>query len=239
MSNSWKKRCAIWTHLFKSKRSTSLKLHKSTRYSRELMTLKRRKYNFWNETVEVEDSINNGLKNMWIAQWYQRNVADHFPSVPNTIALLSIEFNLPTKFQIRHSKSCILLAYHVETELGENLFRNHFYFVFSMCPNSSTIQLSSSNMRNCCEVSNMHLMPCNVQRNGEGKVYEHFQGGVKDELNRQQKGLRRNCNIYNKCHVWSSNSVFLTFPCLNTHSYFSMIIQNPFAYLIKLEKIDL
>ena len=35
----------------------------------------------------------------------------------------------------------------------------------------------------------MHLLPCKIHRNGEAKVDEYFQCGVKDELNGQQKGL--------------------------------------------------
>ena len=58
-----------------------------------------------------------------------------------------------------------------------------------MCSNSSTIKLSSSRMKDSCEVcENMHLLPCKIQRNGEAKVDEYFQCGIKDEFNGQQKG---------------------------------------------------
>ena len=67
-----------------------------------------------------------------------------------------------------------------------------------MCSDSSTIKLSSNRLRNFCEVSNMHLLPCKIQRNGEAKVDEYFQCGVKYELDGEQKGLRVNCNMYRK-----------------------------------------
>ena len=46
----------------------------------------------------------------------------------------------------------------------------------------------------------MHLLPCKIQRtsNGEAKVDECLQCGIKHELDGQQKGLRLNCNIYRK-----------------------------------------
>ena len=53
-------------------------------------------------------------------------------------------------------------------------------------------------MRNLCEVLNMHLLPCKMQPNGEAKVDEYFQCGIKYELYGQQKGLRLNCNMYRK-----------------------------------------
>ena len=45
----------------------------------------------------------------------------------------------------------------------------------------------------------MHLLPCKILRNGEAKVDEYFQCGVKYELDGQQKGLKLlNCNMYRK-----------------------------------------
>ena len=44
----------------------------------------------------------------------------------------------------------------------------------------------------------MHLLPCKIQRNGEAKVDEYFQCGIKDELNGQQKGLGPNYIMYLK-----------------------------------------
>ena len=45
----------------------------------------------------------------------------------------------------------------------------------------------------------MHLLPSKIQRNGEAKVDEYFQCGIKYELDGQQKGLKLlNCNMYRK-----------------------------------------
>ena len=77
-----------------------------------------------------------------------------------------------------------------------------------MCSDSSTIKLSSNSMRNSCELWNMHLLPCEIQRNGEAKVDEYFQCGVKYEHDGQQKGLRVHCNMYRKAsEVQISRSV--------------------------------
>ena len=45
--------------------------------------------------------------------------------------------------------------------------------------NTTLINLSSSSIGTASEVTNMHLLPCKIQHNGEAKVDEYFQSSIK------------------------------------------------------------
>ena len=45
--------------------------------------------------------------------------------------------------------------------------------------NTTLIKLSSNSITTASEVSNIHLLPCKIQHNGEAKVDEYFQSSIK------------------------------------------------------------
>lgn len=47
-----------------------------------------------------------------------------------------------------------------------------------MCSKVSVINIASSSLENAKEVTNVHLMPCKIQYDGEAKIEEYFQSTI-------------------------------------------------------------
>ncbi|XP_028408145.1 ribonuclease H2 subunit C-like [Dendronephthya gigantea] len=60
-----------------------------------------------------------------------------------------------------------------------------------MCSENQRIKLSSSSMINASKVTNIHLLPCEIQHNGEANVDKYFQCTVKDQDADQSPDQRR------------------------------------------------
>ena len=69
-----------------------------------------------------------------------------------------------------------------------------------MCSKVSVINIASSSLENAKEVTNVHLMPCRIQYDGEAKIEEYFQSTIISSKGHadgaQHKGL---CNPSSFC----------------------------------------